>query len=178
MDIQPYYINKTSDTSADTLQAIGFASLLSHILRSLGRPSKGLTIEDAGPYFEVRPPTSISDSDLQHLKPFSPLRLLVTATQIKKQAGKQGKQLDGFYYETEQEKSRVYYAKLKTLEAVLRTPEARLNRSKYPILGELEEPDPQLGHYRAINQMKIASSFNDLLQRWADLEELQREHIR
>jgi hypothetical protein len=178
MDIQPYYINKTSDTSADTLLAIGFASLLVQVLRSLGKPSKGLTIEDAGPYHEVRLPTSITDGDLQHLKPFSPLRLLVTATQIKKQAEKQGKQLDGFFYEAEQEKSSVYYAKFKTLEAALRTPEARLNRSRYPILEELVEPDPQLGHYRAIQQMRIAGSFNDLLQRWADLEELQREHIR
>jgi hypothetical protein len=178
MDIQPYYINKTSDTSADTLLAIGLASLLSRVLSSLGKPSKGLTIEDAGPYHELRLPTPVTDGDLQHLKPFSPLRLLVTATQNKKQVEKQGKQLNGFYYEAEQEKSRVYYAKFKTLEAALRRPEARLNRSKYPILGELEEPDPQLGHYRAINQMRIAGSFNDLLQRWTDLEELQREHIR
>lgn len=173
MDIQPYYIDKTSDTSADTLLAVGFASLLSQVLRRLSKPSKGLTIEDVGPYHEVRLPTSVTDGDLQRLKPFSLLRLLVTATQNKKQ----GKQLDGFYYEAEQEKSRIYYTKLKNLEAALRTPEARLNRSKYPILEELGEPDPQLGHYRAINQMKIAGSFNDLLQRWADLEELQREHI-
>jgi hypothetical protein len=173
-----YYIDKTSDTSADTLLAVGFASLLGKVLYTVGKPSKGLTIEDAGPYFEVRPPTSITDGDLQHLKPFSPFRLLVTATQNKKQAEKQGKQLDGFFYETEQEKSKVYYAKFKTLEAALRRPEARLNRSRYPMLEELEEPDPQLEHYRAIQQMRIAGSFNDLLQRWADLEELQREHIR
>ncbi len=43
MELQPYYIDKTSDTSADTLLAIGFASLLSQVLRSLGKPSKGLT---------------------------------------------------------------------------------------------------------------------------------------
>ena len=178
MDIQPYYIDKTSDTSADTLQAIGFASLLSQVLHRLGKPSKGLVIKDVGPYHEVRSPTLVTESDLQHLKPFSPLRLLVTATQNKKQAEKQGKQLDGFYYEAEQEKSRVYYAKFKTLEAALRRPEARLNRSRYPMLEELEEPDPQLEHYRAIQQMRIAGSFNDLLQRWVDLEELQREHIR
>ncbi len=178
MELQPYYIDKTSDTSADTLLAIGFASLLSQVLRSLGKPSKGLTIKDAGPYYEIRPPTSITDGDLQHLKPLSPLKPLVTEKQSHKYLESQGKHLDGFYYEAEQEKSKVYYAKFKTLEAALRRPEARLNRSKYPILGELEEPDPQLGHYRAIQQMRIASSFNDLLQRWADLEELQREHIR
>ncbi len=178
MELQPYYIDKTSDTSADTLLAIGFASLLSQVLRSLGKPSKGLTIKDTGPYYEIRPPTSITDGDLQHLKPLSPLKPLVTEKQSHKYLESQGKHLDGFYYEAEQEKSKVYYAKFKTLEAALRRPEARLNRSKYPILGELEEPDPQLGHYRAIQQMRIASSFNDLLQRWADLEELQREHIR
>src|SRR5713101_7372491 len=105
MELQPYYIDKTNDTSADTLLAIGFASVLSRVLRSLGKPSKGLTIEDAGPYHELRLPTPVTDGDLQHLKPFSPLRLLVTATQNKKQAEKQGKQLDGFYYEAEQEKS-------------------------------------------------------------------------
>jgi hypothetical protein len=178
MELQSYYINKTSDTSADTLLAVGFASMLGKVLLSLGKPSKGLTIEDAGPYYEVCLPTSIAESDLQHLKPFSPLRLLVTVTQNKKQVGKQGKQLDGFLYEAEQEKSKVYHAKFKALEAALRRPEARLNRSRYPMLEELEEPDPQLEHYWAIQQMRIASSFNDLLQRWADLEEIQREHIR
>ena len=174
---QHYYVDKMSDTSADTLLAVGFASLLSEVLRKVGKPSKGLVIEDVGPYYEIRLPTSITDSDLQHLKPFSLLKPLVTEKQSKKQLEKQGKALDGFDYEAKQEKSKEYYAKLKTLEAALRTPEARLNRSKYPMLAELEEPDPQLGHYRTINQMKIASSFNDLAQRWGDLGELQREHI-
>lgn len=174
---QRYYVDKMSDTSADTLLAVGFASLLSEVLLKVGKPSKGLVIEDVGLYYEIRLPTSITDSDLQHLKPFSLLKPLVTEKQSKKQLEKQGKALDGFDYEAKQEKSKEYYAKLKTLEAALRTPEARLNRSKYPMLAELEQPDPQLAHYRTINQMKIASSFNDLAQRWGDLGELQREHI-
>jgi|GEM_PF-302614 len=174
---QHYYIDKMSDTSADTLLAVGFASLISEVLRKAGKSSKALMIEDAGPYYLVRLPTSISDSDLQRLKPFSLLNPLVTEKQSKRQLEKQGTALDGFDYETQQEISRVYYAKLKTLDAVLRTPEARLNRSKYLMLAELEEPDPQLAHYRTIYQMKIASSFNELAQRWMDLGELQRVHI-
>jgi len=175
MDGKTYYIDKTSDTSADTLLAVGFASLLREALRQrhkLGR----ILLEDRGTHYTIQLPAPITDNDLQGLKPFSLIQPLVTDKQEKKQSEK-GQALDGFDYQGQQEISKTYYEKLKKLPPECRTPLARLNKSKYPLLAELEEPHWQLGHYRTISQMKIASSFNELAQRWLLLEELQRDHI-
>jgi hypothetical protein len=167
MDPQRFYIDKISDTSADTLLAVGFAKLLSQVLRGNKKPSKGIVIRDAGSHYEIQLPVPITNSDLQHLKPFSIIPLLETKKQDEKQT-EQGQKLDGFDYQGQQEISKAYYTKLKELR---RIPEGTA------LLVTLPKPDPQLGHYQAINQMKIASSFNELAQRWSSLEELQREHI-
>src|SRR5260370_21684742 len=162
--MQRYYIEKTSDTSEDTLLAVGFASLLSEVSRKVNKPSKGIVIQDAGPYYEIQLPIPITESDLQHLEPFSVAPPLVTEKQTDKQA-KQGLKLDGFPYQDQQEISKAYYEKLRKLPPEYRTPEARLNKSKSPLLADIQEPDPKLGHYQAITQMKIATSYNDLAQR-------------
>lgn len=176
MNTNDYYIDKTSDTSADTLLAIGFAALLSEVLRKRKKPSKGIVIQDIGPHYAIQLPTPVTESDLQYLEPFSIIQPLVTNKQTDKQS-QQGKKIDGFDYQGQQEISSAYYEKLRKLPPECRTPQARLNKSQYPLLAEIQEPDARLGHYRTINQMKIASSFNELAQRWLSLEELQRDHI-
>jgi hypothetical protein len=176
MKAQSYYIEKTSDTSADTLLAVGFASLLKEVLRQNGISAKGIIIQDAGSYYTVQVPTAITDNDLKKLEPFAIIKPLVTDKYIDKQE-KKGLKLDGFDYQRQQEISRSFYEKLRKLPPEYRTPEARLNKSTFTLFVDIEEPDPQLGRYQAISQMKIASSFNELAQRWFYLEYLQREHI-
>ncbi len=176
MNIQCYYTEKTSDTSADTLLAVGFASLLKEVLRQNGISAKGIIIQDAGSYYTVQVPTPITNNDLENLEPFAIIKPLVTDKYIDKQT-KQGLKLDGFDYQQQQEISKSYYEKLRKLPPEYRTPEARANKSAYPLFADIQEPDSQLGRYQAINQMKIASSFNELAQRWFYLEYLQREHI-
>ncbi len=174
--ITQYYIEKTNGTSADALLAIGFASLLKEVLRQNGKPAKGIMIKDVGSYFQVQVPAPITDYDLQNLKPFAIIKGLVTDKYIDKQA-KQGHTLDGFDYQQQQNLSKEFYEKLRKLPPEYRTPEARWNKVAYPLFADIKEPDSQLGRYQAISQMKIASSFNELAQRWFYLEHLQREHI-
>ena len=176
MNAQRYYIEKTSDSSADTLLAVGFASLLKEVLRQNGISAKGITIQDAGSYYMVQIPTTITYNVLKNLEPFAIIKPLVTDKYIDKQE-KKGLKLDGFDYQRQQEISKAYYEKQRKLPSEYRSPEARLNKSAFPLFADIEEPDPQLGRYQAINQMKIASSFNELAQRWFYLEYLQREHI-
>lgn len=168
---QLYYVDKTSDTAADTLLAVGFATLLRKVVRH-GR----ILVRDGGPYYSVELPTSLTDEHLRDLEPFSLIQPLVSEKQEKKQA-EQGQCLDGFDYQGQQEISKIYYARLKALPPENRTPQARLQKSQYPLLAEIPEPDWRLSHYRTINQMKIASSFNELTLRWSALEAKQREHI-
>src|SRR5260370_4764742 len=82
MNKQHYYSEKTSDTSADTLLAVGFASLLKEVLRQNGKQLIGIMIRDIGPYYQVQIPTPITDNDLQNLKPFAIIKPLVTEKHI------------------------------------------------------------------------------------------------
>ena len=171
-----YYIEKMSDTSADTLLAVGFMVLLGEILRQHSKSSRGITIQDVGAYFEIRVPIPITDSNLENLRPFAIIKPLVTEKYIDKYA-KQGQMLDGFDYQRQQEIRKQFYEKLSKLPPEYRTPEAHWKKELLPLFADIEEPDQELGHYQAIQQMKIASSFNDLAQRWYYLDNLQREFV-
>src|SRR5258707_320349 len=166
-----YYIEKISDTSADTLLAVGFAELLDKVLLKEKHTSAGITIEDAGPYYLVEMLAVIDAADLQKQTPFGMIRPLITEKYVDKQA-KEDQKLDGFHYQQERDKSAAYFEKLRKIALQER-------RESNPLFAELQQnrPDPMLGHYMAINQMKIASTFNELVQRWFYLGELQRQHV-
>lgn len=163
MDGQHFYVEKTSDTGADILLAIGFAKLLSEILLKLGKASKGLTIHDRGTCYEIELPEPITVEDLRRIPPMSLIRYLVTEKEAKKRPG-----LDGFDYEKERVISANYYTRRR---------ESHGKPDQKQIMEGVEPPHPLLGHYQTINQMKIASTFNDLLARWETSNELQNEHI-
>jgi hypothetical protein len=163
MDEQHCYVEKTSDTGADILLAIGFARLLDQILFRLGRVRKGLTVHDAGTCYEIVLPEPLTAEDLQRIPQISLVQYLVTEKEAKKRPG-----LDGFDYEKQQEISAIYSARLREL---------RGKPDRQQMMENVVPPHPLLRHYEAINQMKIASTFNDLLARWQDLGKLQNEHI-
>jgi hypothetical protein len=166
-----YFIEKTSDTSADTLLAVGFAELLRRVLHEQKRPSAGIVIHDAGPYYQIDIQTELVSADLQQLPPFGILDALKTDKYVDKQAT-DSYRLNGFDYQREREKSTAYFEQLKKI-----LPQQR--REDNPLFVQLEQNRPHrlLGHYIAINQMKIASSFNELAQRWFYLKDLQGPHV-
>ncbi len=173
--MQTYYIDRSSDTSADALLAVGFAKLL-QIVQGKVRKQSSITIRDTGSCYTIEAATSITPDDLQRLSKIALVQPIITKTKntkegeqddLSKQAGKNTFE-NGFEYERQKEISKNYYIKLKELRGV---PNAQA------MLAEESKPDPQLGHYIAINQMKIAPTFNDLTQRWDALGELQREYI-
>ena len=171
-----YYVEKTSDTSADTLLAVGFAVLLGEVVRQSGKQWKDISIRDAGACYEIELPHPITASELEGLQPFAIIKPLVTEKYVDKYA-KQGQALDGFDYQRQQEIRKQYYEKVSKLPPEYRTPEARWKKSAYPLFADIEEPDPELSHYQTIQQMKIGSSFNELAQRWYYQGLVQREHI-
>src|SRR5947209_18765492 len=93
-----YYVNKTSSTSADTLLAVGFASLLRNTLVGLDKEHLGIIIHDIGDSYQITLPTPISENDLQLVSPFALIKPLVSTKQAEKQA-KHNRNLDGFPYE-------------------------------------------------------------------------------
>ena len=146
--------------------------LLRETLLSCKKPGKGITLHDRGTYYEIQLPASLAAEDIQHSEPFTLLRPLLNE-RIKKQKDIK----EGFEYQQAVDLSKAYHTRVKDLPPECRRPEARLNKSQYPMLAELEEPPDELGRYQAVSQMKIADSFNTLALRWLELGQRQREHI-
>lgn len=166
-DGQRFYVDKINGTSADVLLAIGFANLTKEILRRSNKPGRGIIIRDDGSHYTITVPTAITDSDVQQLSPFALLRSLRT----KPKEGQSASNVSGgneFDYVKQQEISKAYYVKLRELRGA---------PDRAAIIATLDKPDTALGHYQSINQMKSAGTFNELIQRWDALEQLQREHI-
>src|SRR6266568_1500995 len=174
MDAKRYYVDKSSDTSADTLLAVGLASLLGNIHRKLYKTTTDILLADAGPYFTVRLPKAIEASNLPDLSDISMLLTHDSGKEREKQA-KKGRPSDGFPYDEKIERSRAHRERVRNLPANLQTPDARIKRE--PGLEEIigDEPDTRLGHYQAIQQMKIAGSFNELVWQWNGLTEEQKQ---
>ncbi len=173
--MQQYYIDKSSDTFSDALLAVGFAKVLQEVQRRV-RKSSSITIQDAGSCYIVESSTFLTLEDLQRLPKFSFVRPVNTKPKAAKEGEQEGGSEptnkstfeNGFDYEQQKEISRNYYVKRKALHGI---PNAQA------MIAEEDKPDPQLGHYQAIVQMKIASTFNDLTQRWDALGELQCDYI-
>lgn len=174
--MKTYYIDKLTDTSADTLLAVGFATLLGQVQQECKGSTGNIVIKDAGSCYLVETALELAPGDLQRLPPRALVLPLVTDKYADKYA-KQGQKLDGFPYQREQEISKIFYERLKKVPAQYRRPEALARMEEYPALANLVPPDKMLGHYQAISHMKIASTFNELAQRWFYLRELQRQHV-
>jgi hypothetical protein len=165
-----FYIEKTSDTSADTLLAVGFTELLDRVLPTGKRTSAGILIRDAGPYYLIEAPANIEAADLQQFQPCVLLEPLAAEKYTDKFATESLCLKQIFKYTEEREKRKIYFEQRRKIPSGQRRPDN-------PLYAQLRPPHPMLGHYEAISQMKIASSFNELAQRWFYLGELQRQHV-
>ncbi len=173
-----YYIDKSTGTAADTLLMAGFATLLDQVHLATGYDTPELVIEDSGPYWQIRAGVDLTDADLEQLQPFELLRLLITPTQRKAL----GDQALGFDYEQQQQQRTRYFELRAALPGKYRLPGANMS-SNDPGLQQVANahPSPELPLFAAINQMKIGSSYNDLVQRWQKLLAdvvLLRAHVR
>src|SRR5258708_36187830 len=103
MIYQKFYINKTTDTSADTLLALGFADFVQWVLATLGKPSDGIIMRNSGESQEISLPCTVAEEDLtqENLPSFSFLRPLISSKQDEKQGKKGRVLLDGVDYDRE-----------------------------------------------------------------------------
>lgn len=177
MDTTIYYVSKLSETSADTVLAVGFASYLADVYRLIHGTDEDIYISDLGTCYAIELPRPLAFQGQIALSGITLVRPLTSERQLErlKKKGDSRTMSDGFDYDAAMEQNRVYRERVKQLPARLKTPDARLKHNAE--LEELIGPEPgdstYLGHYQTINMMKIAGSFNDLVQRWADLTEEQ-----
>jgi hypothetical protein len=159
---QKFFVNLSADTSADTLVALGWASLLKTVCHHLGRLDEEILIQRQGDSYaislsrELRVEQLISDQVI----PF--LDLILTAKQREKLAQKGLTCLDGFDYEEQRKKQSQFFEQRK--------------KSKEREMGNLviDEPRPDLVHYQAINMMKVPDTFNEIVLHWQGMSAQQQ----
>ncbi|GHO77466.1 hypothetical protein KSD_52370 [Ktedonobacter sp. SOSP1-85] len=164
-----FWVNKISGTAADTQLALGLADLLQEVLRKIGKPNGQLIIHNKGDTFELSLNSELREEELinDQIIPF--LEPLISPKQDERQ-GKKGRVLrNGFEYDKEREKQKLLSAQLKALPPALRTPDAR--RRHEPELEQVLSAGPrkELGHYQAINMLKVPDTFNEIVFRWQSL---------
>ena len=174
-----YYIEKANGTSADTLLAVGLASVVGDVSLLQHGTQDDIFLHDSGPSLNITLEfpidiDALTDSQLEGLQVVLPLD---SSRQREKQEKKGNtRKLDGFDYDQKMEENRAYREIVKKLGPGLQTPEARLRKS--PELQLPNEPDTRLGHYEAIQRMNIVGSFNELAIRWDKLTpEQKRPHF-
>lgn len=169
MIYQKFFVNRSANTSADTLVALGWADMLQTICKQLGRPGEQILLSyQSGSYEvtlsrELREEQLISDTWIPFLDP------LISAKQDERQA-KKGRTLQvGFDYDDQREKQKHLAAQRKLLEPHLRSPDAFW--SSDPELAKLRRDGPraELAQYQAINMMKVPDTFNAIVLRWQGL---------
>jgi hypothetical protein len=178
-----YYIEKINNTSADTLLAIGFASLLGDLCRVQLDSQDEVVIRDQGTCYVVTSAEpldleALTDQQLNELQICLPLASDKQRDRLAKKIkeGESTYNIQGFNYEKKKEDSRAYRERRKAMGPGYQAPEAQFEH--YRELQELDEADTRLDHYTAIISMKIANTFNDLALRWEKLTPTQkREHL-
>ncbi len=171
---QKFFVNRSADTSADTLRTFGWAAMLQEVCNKLGRPDEEIVLQfQNGSYeitlqHELREAQLISDTWMPFLDP------LISAKQDERQAKKGRTLQDGFDYDDQREKQKQMVAQRKLLDPRLRSPDAFW--SSDPELTKLRKngPRPELAHYQAINMMKVPDTFNAIVLRWRGLSPQQQ----
>ena len=152
-----YYIDKTSNTSGDTLAAYGLARLLQVYM------GEEVTLTDEGDNYAIHLPSPLTVGLVEGKKFFSLVRFILTVKNASKKPA-QTKELD---YETEKTRVSEYFELRQNLP-----PEAQGKGAdpNHPALERLRglTPRPEWPLFQAINQMAAIIGYNDLVNRWEE----------
>src|SRR5947209_18682303 len=152
-----FYVNRSSNTAADTQLALGLADLLRVVCKQLGRADEEIMLHHRGDSYEITLARELREEHLGNGKWFAFLDPLISTKQDEKQAKKGRTLQDGFMYDEERAK-------------LARLIEQR-KKSDDREMATLAVPPPrkELGHYQAINVMKVPDTFNEIVMRWRDM---------
>jgi hypothetical protein len=157
-----FFVNLSSDTSADTLVALGWADLLQTVCSHLGRPDEEIIIERESDSYVItlshglRLEQLISEQVIPFLDP------LITAKQGERQAKKGRTFQDGFDYEDQREKQHQFFEQRKK------------SKERDMVALAVEGLREDLVHYQAINMMKVPDTFNEIVLHWQGMSAQQQ----
>jgi hypothetical protein len=149
-----FYVNRSSNTSADTLLALGLADLLRVVCKQLGRVDEEIMLHHRRDSYEITLAQELREEHLGNGEWFAFLDPLISAKQDEKQAKKGRTLQDGFMYDEERAKlTRLIEQRKKSDDREMATL-------------AVSPPRKELGHYQAINMMKVPDTFNEIVLRW------------
>jgi len=155
-----YFVDKTTDTFADTLLAYGVAALLDRLLRDNGDAAT-VRIEDAGSVFSVHLERPIREG-FEQVSWFCDLPFIQTRSK-KPPEGWAGEVVD---YDAQRERNRQYFEARKQLPAEAKR--AGATPDEFPELAQVEglRPRPDWQVLAQINQMSAISAYVQVLETW------------
>ena len=155
-----YFVDKTTDTFADTLMAYGVASLLDRLLRdNIGQ--RTVRITDMGSAFAINLEARIEEG-FEELDWFCDLPFIETRSK-KPPEGWLGQVLN---YDRQRNRNADYFAARKQLPKEALRPGATVD--EYPQLGQVNalKPRPDWQIIAQINQMQSITAYSQVLDAW------------
>lgn len=157
---QRYYVDKTTDTFADTLLAYGVAALLDRVIGNRG--ADAIRIRDEGATFTINLPHPIQPNDVQ-MPWFCDLPFIATKSK-KPPADWLATVVD---YEAERQRNAEYFAALQQLPKEVRRSGATLD--EFPALAQVTalKPIHEWPIITQINQMGAITAYVQVLESWS-----------
>jgi hypothetical protein len=149
-----FYVNRSSNTSADTLLALGWADLLQTVCRQLGRADEEVVLQHRRESYEITLARELREEQFGNGEWIPFLEPLISAKQLERQAKKGRTLQDGFMYDEES-------AKLAQM-----IEQRKKSHDREMVALAVSPPRKELGHYKAINMMKVPDTFNEIVLRW------------
>jgi hypothetical protein len=151
---QKFYVNRSANTSADTLLALGFADLLQAVCKQLGRADEEIVLHQQHGSNEITLARELCEEQLCVGTWIPFLEPLISAKQDEQQAKKGRTLRDGFMYDEEREK-RAQIAE-----------QHKKSNDREMLMMARSELREKFEHYQAINVMKVSDTFNEIVLRW------------
>ncbi len=170
------YVDKKTNSSADTVLAGGLAIMIDKLCSHLGWP-QSVVLHDAGPHYAIelsKPLPATRLGQLAEYVPFSLISLLVKDKPDKAvvRALAHGQNLDGigkFYLDDQRRQRDVAYQRRQSLKGMRLPSEAMHNDDRLITVSQDGGVSPEFAPYSAFSAFKVDSSVNDIILCWAKL---------
>lgn len=156
---QIYYIDKSTNTFADSLAVYGLARILYGIMEAM---EPDILIQDKGYYYQVDLGRDIRPEWVDNARYFNPVDFILTDKLKKEGACPEG--INSTDYEDHKARNAEFYEKRKLLPKEALRPGATVD--EFPELASLSPPHPNWEIWAQVNQMSAIAAYNSMVAAW------------
>jgi hypothetical protein len=155
-----YFIDKSSDTSADPLAAYGLATILKNLLPE--DLEEDIRIKDSGPYYSIVLENPLQPEWVEDVAYFSTVDFILTKKM--KDQGDYPQDINLTDYEAQKQHNAEFYEARKQLPKEALRPGA--TPDEFPQLLSLKPPHRHWEIWAKVNQMSAISAYNGMVAAW------------